>query len=59
MSRISCCHIRYACNVPRAAFCCWDNAIEAARIIDTLAVGVRGYLDRNAPGLQLANAIRR
>jgi two-component system response regulator DesR len=36
-----------------------DNAIEAARIIDALAVGVRGYLDRNAPGLQLANAIRR
>ncbi len=35
-----------------------DNAVEAARIIDALAVGVRGYLDRNAPGLQLANAIR-
>ena len=36
-----------------------DSAIEAVRIIDALAVGVRGYLDRNAPGLQLANAIRR
>jgi DNA-binding NarL/FixJ family response regulator len=36
-----------------------DNSVEAARIIDALAVGVRGYLDRNAPGLQLANAIRR
>jgi hypothetical protein len=44
MGRISCCRIRYACNVLRASFCCWDNAIEAARIIDALAVGVRGYL---------------
>ena len=32
-----------------------DSAIEAARIIDALAVGVRGYLDRDAPGLQLVD----
>ncbi len=35
-----------------------NSAIEAARIIDALAVGVRGYLDREAPGLQLVDAIR-
>jgi len=53
-ARISCCRIRYACNVPNPHSAADRHAVEAVRIIDALAVGARGYLDRNAPGLQLA-----